>query len=294
MRQVTIIVLFILATGFGGRAFGAPFEPATVPDQVQAVGHLDVDALRKTQLFTELGGQAALDNALDEAPAQARPIIRTLSRSLRGVSFWRDTEHGAILVETRDGKAVSKLLAKLPTHPGPTVDGVPTFTLDDHDHNGFAAGYGDTLVLADTAESLERSIRVLAGHAPSLAGSSKLPWSARQGVFVFVTIDNNLLGAIQKAARSKMLQLALRSLAIDVGETSGVVTASARAEMRSADALIKAKSILDGLRALASLSDEPNAKLLLDNLTVTTNGLTLEVAAKLPVSELARVIHAHK
>jgi hypothetical protein len=91
-----------------------------------------------------------------------------------------------------------------------------------------------------------------------------------------------------------MLQLALRSLAIDVSETSGVVIASARAEMRSADALVKAKSILDGLRALASLSDDPNAKLLLDNLTITASGLTLEVAAKLPVSELARVIHAHK
>jgi hypothetical protein len=42
-------------------------------------------------------------------------------------------------------------------------------------------------------------------------------------VFVFVTIGDDLLGAIQKAAQSKMLQLALRSLVIDVGEHAGVV-----------------------------------------------------------------------
>ena len=88
-----------------------------------------------------------------------------------------------------------------------------------------------------------------------------------------------------------MLQLSLRSLVIDVSEAAGVVTASARAEMRSADAVLKAKSILDGLRALASLSDDPNAKGLLDGLTVTSNGLTLEVAERCNVEiELGQIV----
>jgi hypothetical protein len=296
MRYVTLAVFFILASGgfAGGLAFGAPFEPATIPDQVQAVGHLDVDALRKTQLFTEAGGQAAIDAALDDAPAKLRPIIHTLSRSVRGVSFWRDTEHGAVYVETRDARTVSQLLTKLPTKPARAIDGIPSYTIEHGDHDGFAAGYGDTLVLADTAESLEHSIRVLSGKEHSLAGSNKLPLSTRQGVFMFVTIDNNLLGAIQKSAHSKMLQLALRSLIVDVGESAGVVTASARAEMRSADALQKATSILDGLRALASLSSDAKTKALIDGLTVSSHGLTLEVAAKLPVAELVRMIQSAK
>ena len=145
--------------------------------------------------------------------------------------------------------------------------------------------------MSDSDDSLARSIHVLGGKAATLAGSSKLPLASRQGVFVFVTIGDDLLGAIQKSAHSKMLQLALRSVVIDVGETAGMVTANAHAEMRSADALQKARSILDGLRAMASLSDDPMAKTLLDGITVTTSGLALEVVAKLPVAEVVKAIH---
>ena len=150
---------------------------------------------------------------------------------------------------------------------------------------------GDTLVLADTADSLAQSIRVLGGHGASLAGSSKLPAASRTGVFVFVTIGSNALNAIQKSAHSKVLQLGIKSIVADVSESAGVVTANARAEMASADALQKAKSILDGLRTLASLSDQPQ-RALLDGVTITANGLALEIVAKLPVTELAKAIEA--
>jgi hypothetical protein len=108
-------------------------------------------------------------------------------------------------------------------------------------------------------------------------------------VFVFVTIGSNALNAIQKSAHSKVLQLGIKSIVADVSESGGVVTANARAEMASADALQKAKSILDGLRALASLSDQPQ-RVLLDGVTVSANGLALEIVAKLPVTELAKMI----
>jgi hypothetical protein len=296
MRHVPLAAFIALATlGFwGGYAFAAPFEPATVPDQVQVVGHLDVDALRKTQIFVAVGGQAAIDAALDEAPAELRPLAHALARAVRGVSFWRDTDHGAVYVETKDGRSLAQLLLKLPAKPAHAIGGTSAYTMGDGDKRAFFAAFGETLVLADSAESLERSIHVLGGKIPSLAGSTKLPSASRQGVFVFVTIGDDLLGAIQKSAHSKVLQLAIRSLVVDVGEAAGMVTANARAEMGSADALAKAKSIVDGLRALASLSDDAAARALLDAVTVTTNGLALEVVAKLPVAELAKTIHATK
>lgn len=305
MRHV-MPALLLAVVGLSRGAFAAPFEPGTIPDQVEAVGHLDADALRKTQLFAAAGGQAALDDHLDDAPPEIRPLARTLSRSLRGVSFWKDGERGAVYLETRDGPGLAQAITKLPVKPGRSVDGVATFIVRDdattgamkhgkiHGHHGYLAVYGDTLVLAETSESLERSIHVLGGKAPSLSGSSKLPLSARQGVFVFVTIGDDMLNQIQKTAHAKLLQLALRSLAVDVGEASGMVTANARAEMRSADAVQKAKSILDGLRALASLSDEPQARALLDAVTVTTRGLALEITATLPAAEVAKALHHAK
>ncbi|HEY0483062.1 MAG TPA: hypothetical protein VGD37_36325 [Kofleriaceae bacterium] len=297
MRHVTLTLLLALAgLGIGrGSAFATPFEPATVPDSVQAVGHLDVDLLRKTQLFTAAGGQAAIDAALDQAPPQMRSMARTLARTIRGVTFWRGSDHGAIYVETRDSRALGQLLAKLPGKPAQPVDGYPTYALGDGngDDPHYAAVFADTLVLADSEDSLAQSLRVLGGKAATLAGSNKLPVSSRQGVFVFVTVGDDLLGAISKVAHAKVLQLGLRSLAVDVGEASGMLTANARGEMRSADALQKAKSILDGLRALASLSDEPAARTLLDGVTVTTNGLAIEIVCRIPVAEVTKMIQHH-
>jgi hypothetical protein len=295
MRQVTVVAFVALIAGAGGgRALATPFEPATIPEHAQVVGHLDVDALRRTQVFGAVGGQAAIDAALDHAPGDLRPLARSLVQSLRGVSFWRDDDHGAVHLQTRDGRALSQLLRKLPAKPSAPIDGVAVYTMDGDDHDGHLAVLGDTLVAADSVESLECSLRVLAGRARSLAGSKKLPSASRQGVFVFVAIGDDLLNAIQKSARAKMLQLAIRSVVVDVGESAGHVVASARAEMRSADAVEKGRSILDGLRALASLSDDKRARTLLDGVTVTANGNTLEVTARLPVAEITKVIQSMK
>ena len=294
MRHVLFVVLIALVASFEtGRALATPFEPATVPEQVEAVGHLDVDALRKTQLFATVGGQAAIDAALDEAPPAMRSVIKSLTRSVRSVSFWKDSDHGAVYVDPRDARGLAQLIAKLPVKPLPSIEGFPTYALPDNKHTdkeGVCAAFGGTLVMSDSEVSLERALRVLGGKAASLAGSSKLPASIRQGVFVFVALGDHALGAIQKSAHSKVLQLGLRSVVVDVGEAGGQVTASARAEMKSVDALQKARSILDGLRSLASLSDEPAAHTLVDAVTVTASGLTLEVAARLPVTEIAKVI----
>src|SRR5258706_4689995 len=106
MRHLSAALIALVtlgASGLGaGRALATPFEPSIIPDQVLAVGHLDVDALRATQIFAAVGGQAAVDAALDEAPSDLRPVARALAGSLRGISFWRGDEHGAVLVDTRD------------------------------------------------------------------------------------------------------------------------------------------------------------------------------------------------
>src|ERR1041384_4143496 len=111
MRHVMTALLCALTVGLGGRALASPFEPATIPDRVEAVGHLDADALRKTQLFAALGGQAIIDEAradgLDDAPPEIRPLARTVANNLRGVSFWKDGERGSVYLETRDARALA-------------------------------------------------------------------------------------------------------------------------------------------------------------------------------------------
>jgi len=293
MRHVAFTAVLVASGLAAGSASAAPFEPALLPDQVGVVGHLDVDALRRTQIFAAAGGQAAIDAALDHAPSKLQPVVRALSRAIRGISFWHDAEDGAVYLDAGDARSLGQLIAQLPTKPAAAIDGFPAYTLEHGDKDGFCAVYGHTLVLAHSHDSLERSIHVLAGKAPNLAGSRKLPAASRQGVFVFVTIGDNALGAIQKSAQAKVLQLGLRSVMLDVSESGGQVVATARAEMRSADALQKARSIIEGIRTMASLSDDPDASKLVNAVTVTTSGLGLDVSAALPVAEVARLIQSH-
>lgn len=292
MRHVTLtgVLAVAIACAVSARAHATPFAPATVPDQVQAVGHLDVDAFRQTQIFAAFGGEAHLDAKLDHAPPELRPVIRGLVRAARGVSFWKDGEHGALYLETRDGPALAQLVAKLPTQPAAAIDGFATFTIEKRGELHHGAVIGDTLVLSDSDDSLARSIHVLAGRAPNLAGSSKLALANRQGVFMFVTLGEEVLGSIQKSAHSKMLQLGLRSAVVDVTEVAGTLTARAHAEMSSADALQKAKRMLEGLQAMAAMSDSPLHEMI-EGAMVTTNGLALEVVAKMPVADAAKALH---
>jgi hypothetical protein len=294
MRSLSLSLVIAASALGAGTAAASPLDARTIPEQVDAVGHLDFEALRQTQLFGALGGQGALDALIDEAPAELRAAGKSLSRSIRAVSFWYDDDHGALQVSTSDARALGQLLAKVPGKQVRTVEGHAVIAVDKGGggHALQLATVGDTLVLSDTAECVDRAIRVLDGKAKSVAGSSRLPSLGRQGVFLFVAIGDDLLGKIQHRASSKLMQLAAKSIVADVSEAGGQMVATARAEMKTADGLQKAKSIVDGLRALGSLSDEPGVSALLGGVTVTTSGLFLEVTAKAPIADLVKLAHS--
>ena len=318
MRQVTHVIVIIgwfswVGLSGSSQAFATPFEPSTVPAHVEAIGHLDVDALRHTQIFALLGGDKAIETAIGEHrlvrkslsgladlakdqaadPTDLRQIARSIAASARGITFWYENDHGAVYLQTRDAHALAALVAQARFARVGAVDGIPTYANKDPEFDsGFVAPVGDTLVLADTTDSLERSIHVLTGRGASLAGTTALPSATRSDIFVFVTIGRDALSTIQKSARAKILQLPIKSLVIYVGESSGVVTAAARAEMGSADALQKAKGIVEGLHALASFSDDASARALLDHVTIAASGLALDVVVSVPVTDLASAIES--
>ena len=224
-------------------------------------------------------------------PEEATAFRASLSGELVGLGISIEYQDGEPVIVAPIKDSPAEKAGLLPGDVIVEIDGVPTLAIQGGDH--FAAAVGDTLVLADSDDSLAASIRALGGKTATLAGAAKLPLSTRQGVFVFVTLGDDLLGAMQGAVQSKLLQLGLRSLVLDVGEAGGMITASARADLRTAEAVAKARSILEGLRAMASLADEPEVRMLVDGLTLTTTGQTLEVNAKIPVAEVAKAVQQH-
>ena len=136
MRHVTLAAFIALVTAgpLGGRAFAAPFEPGTIPEQVQAVGHLDVDALRKTQIFSAVGGQAAIDAVLDDTPSEMRPLARSLARSLRGVSFWRGASTARSTSRPATARASRRWSRSCRRSPQQTIDGWQSYTIGPWRH----------------------------------------------------------------------------------------------------------------------------------------------------------------
>ncbi|HEY4240496.1 MAG TPA: hypothetical protein VGM88_11810 [Kofleriaceae bacterium] len=284
-------------------AVAAPFEPATIPDTALAVGHVDIDLARKTNLYAAVDAAGLTKpHGLDGMPPELAALVPQLTKALRGVSFWRGPEFGALYIETNDARLIAQVIAKLPASGMPitaskTVDGAPTWSFKGHDKDGYLATVGATVILANSPETLEQSIKALDGHGGNLAGSRKLTSPLRSGVFVFVTVGNDLIDEMQKSSHAKIMQLPMKSIAFDVSESGTTMIGNLHAEMANPDAVAKATSIVNGIIALGSLSDDDDAKALLKGVTVTTSGNNVDVVAKLPEAQLTKLLveaHAHE
>jgi hypothetical protein len=270
----------------------APFEPATIPDTALAVGHVDVDLARKTNMYAAMEASGALAPRFDGLPPNLKALAPAALDAVRGISFWRGPEHGALYIETGDARLVAQLIAQMTMilTPGRAVDGAPTWAFKGHrSMDGWLATVGPTVVLANSADSLEQSIRALDGHGANLAGARKLTASTRSGILMFVTIGNDLIDQIQGSTQSKIMQLPMKSMQLDMTETGTILLGNLHAEMANAEAAAKAKSILDGLVAFASLSDDDDVKALVSDVVVTTSGLDVDVVAKLSEARLVKM-----
>ena len=297
-RPLRLALAAALALSFAALvrpAAAAPFDARRVPSAAQAVGHLDVEAFKRTTLYARVAAKVGPDALSTDIPAELRPLMMQLLGSARGVTFWMaKKDHGAIQVQTSAAAAVQTLLGGLPgttiTRGGHRirklqVDGEPVFV-------GQA---GDTVVFSDKIGSVQRSLQTIAGKAKGLAPSSVLARAASQGVFFFAALGGPLLDDIKKEASSRTLQIDMRSLVIDAREVGGQLTLELRAGMSSADGPQKAKSVVEGVRALMSLADDPDAaklRPLLDRLKVEARGTTLEVTFQMKTTELMKIVES--
>lgn len=297
MRRLSLALVSTLGLALTAPpAVATPFDARRIPAVADAVGHIDVDALKTTQLYARFGSKLAPDEVSKDMPPQLRALVIALVKSARGVSFWmQDTDNGAIYVETSAPAEIQRLMAALPARGARTIAGKRVQVVVHDKKDVLLVMLGNTVVFTQRPEIMRRSIQAIGGTIKSVASSNKLPRATARGVFFFAALGGSVLDNIKKGASSTMMQVDMRSLLIDAAETRGKVAMHVRAEMTTVDAPQKAKSVLEGLRALASLADEAKqVRPLLDRLRVTTRGKTLEVALDMPASELVKVLESMK
>jgi hypothetical protein len=276
-------------------ASARPFDASRIPAGVQGVGHVDVDALRKTQLFGADSALANLKRSDMDLPAELRPVVDYLIDGARGLSFWiGKNDSGALVLEVADGKKLGLLLDKLPHKGELTLAGVKVRRLAFDGDDSLVGRVGDLVVLCDDQASMTRTLQALTGKGKTLAGRP-LPAGARDpGVFFFAALDDQLLERVKQAASSATLKADLTSLAISVGEVKAELRARVTAEVTTAEGAQQIKGVLDGLRALVALAgdDAKEVKPLLDRLQITATGKRIEVSFAMPSAELVKILQA--
>lgn len=296
-RFVVAVVLFVLACG--GQSVGVanarPLDVSRLPSAAEGVGHIDVDALRVTQMFAEvrkLAGEAKLSSV----PEPLQPLATYLLSGTRGVSFWLGAnDTGAVLIEVTDGKKVRAMLDKVPSVGTLTLAGTQVRRYDFGPRpgkNGLLAQVGNVFVLSDDERSMSRSLEALAGKKQP--PRNKLFAGARDaGVFFFATLDDKRLDQVKQVASSAMLKADLTALSIRLGEVGAVVQARLSAHAKTAESAEQVKGVLEGLRALVGLTnDNKSIKSLLEKVKVTVVASRVDVAIDVPARDVIALIQA--
>ncbi|HUS68895.1 MAG TPA: hypothetical protein VMZ28_30370 [Kofleriaceae bacterium] len=286
-------VALVALLGLPRPAAASPFDASRVPATAEGVGHVDVDALRKTTIYSLVSAKLLKDGKLDIDP-KMRPIATALMNSAQGVTFWMGNDTGAAIVKLSSTTLVKPLLDKMATPKTVTIGGKSVARYKIQGETTQIALVGDLLVISGDDPSIARTLDVVTGKAKSIA-KGKVPAPTANGVFFFASLGDKLLDKVKKAAESQTLKVDMTALTIDVGEVSAELRGRVRAVMATAENAQKVKGVVDGLLALASLADEAQkVEAILKRISVTVNGKALEIAVSIPSAELLKIAETMK
>jgi hypothetical protein len=301
--KAALLAALALSAIAPGPALAGRFDARRIPADADGVGHLDLDALRRTALHRHIAPGLQKHHFGDVDPA-LRPLLRTLVDTARGVSFWltsRDT--GAILIQVPDPRRIQAHLERLPHKGQLRVAGHLARKLEfssasDPPADGptLAALVGDLLILTDDEVSLARAIQAATAQTKTLAAAGKTPSVARErGLFFFAALRRGILDDVKDAAQSATLSVNMTSLTLQLSEVRTEVRCRARLVLGSEQEAQQLKSMAEGVVALMSISDDADAaqaRALARGLKVTTSGKTLDVSLLVPAADLARWIES--
>ena len=253
-----------------------PLQPATIPDNAKWIIHLDVEKLLTTQLGGYVG-RTFVDRKL------AKPV-RDLEQW--GIDFdWRDIEgitvYGTDFTKHPDRNAV--LLIKSPfnfaeamevvmdrvaAHGGDDrpIEKLQTEPYAIYSAKGevFGTPFGkEQFLLSKSKAELEKARSVLDGKGASLATSKRFPGlAAAEDGFLVAAVAEGFQSSIKLPPQVSGLKNA-ESGQIKAGEKADKVFVNLSVHTRDAESATQIQQVLQGLLALATLSQEQNKDLAL-------------------------------
>lgn len=270
--KIAASLIFVTALASGLAA--GPLQSSHVPENAKWLIHLDVEKLMTTQLGGYVG-RTFVDKKL------AKPT-RDLAQwgidfdwrdvesiTVFGSDFTRNPEQGAVLLIQGSfdiAEAIEVVLDRIAAYGGDEqpIEKLQTnpFPIYSARNEVFGAPYGKGLFLLSKSKAdLESARQVLEGKAGSLAQSRRFPHLASDNdEFLVAAVDDGFQGAAKLPPQIGGLKNA-ESGQIKAGEKADKVFIKLSLNTRDAESATRMQQVLQGLLALATLSQEANKDL---------------------------------
>jgi hypothetical protein len=263
MKSLSLLAALIFLAPLA-RAGG--LDAKRVPADARWVAHFDMEALLRSQLYTELKeAKPTLDADIDIDEMKVEfgidPIhdLRALTVYCAGTT---SDDTVAILVGNEKIDQAAARLGATDGHRVLDVGGHVVHVFGEHEETWYAyvgaapGGSERVVVLAKGQKLLEQGLAVLEGKTPSLATADNALIRAKPqpGSIVFAASSQSLaefgdIGSEQASAVARLAQ----SFVLDVGEDRGALFANLEITTQKPEDALRVQQVLQGATALLSL-----------------------------------------
>ena len=274
----------------------APFQSKNIAADAKWVIHVDVDAVRDSQIVKKAFATCPILKNSGMFFDMIRDKVGVdLRKDLHGITLYgpdSDKKHAvAIVYSTVNKKLLIEKAQKASDHKVTKRDGIEihSWTVKHFGKTEPGAGafyQNEAIVFAANAEGVGKAIDVLSGKSPGIT-DPRSPLAGRvRGATVIVRaaeIPDNVHCPILKQ---------VKSFRVAMGENDGKSFVRKRLVMKTPEAAEQVKAVNDGFKALLSLyfADDADVMKLVDASTCTVRGSTVTVRWEAPVDEVWNVI----
>ena len=300
-----------LATGLilcGASLNAAPLQRSQVSADAKWLLHLDVEALRKTQLGASLmksvvaeAGEDLKEDANLDLPAiiqNTRSILAygtdyKSGKDGKGVLIWEGSKEieqiaSAFLVQqaeaTKAGAGNVKLVRK---------GTQPTYAFGDDMHVMVRPGGG--LILGRSMEQIDLATKVLESKSPSLQGTSTFSeYTMQPGNFFFLAYAEGFNKDAEVPPQASVLKLTDGGR-LALGEADGKVRLQLTLKAQSTEVTQQIQQVVQGLLAIATLTQggAPELQELIRGTQVNVQDRRVTVELTIPIDAALKQIDKH-
>ena len=262
-RLVFLLGSLAFATLWAVVAAAGPFEPARIPADTKWVHHMDLEAMRASQvgrwIRKKWSSHERVQEKIADMIAKTGMDPREDLRSITIYDYRFKKHHGVMTIELTHADSQKMLAALQEKHPDVRLsiyDGHRLYTWQKGSQDGeprYITGTicdGNTLVLSNNHISVMNTIDVLAGKAPGLPQSSPLASASPAGT-IWIARAIAMSGADLPGDCPVLQQCDQLSLA--AGEQGDHLFMNCSLVANSAEVATNTINVVNGLRSLAML-----------------------------------------